>query len=109
MEKINYGFQGSVFKFKKNSKVYALKRIKIDEKKADEFKKIFKKKILLNDVVNTQLREIFFAKFIKKINKNHFLHFYKYKISKCPNYKPHFINGHHDTDEGKLEYEKRII
>jgi flavin-dependent dehydrogenase len=89
MEKINHGAQGSIFKYIKNSKVYALKRQKISNKKAIELKDKLKKKLIIDDLNNDVLREIYFAKFIKKI--------------------PEFIPGIHDTPDGKLSYDKLLL
>ena len=108
MEKINHGAQGSVFKLVKGSKVYAVKTLKISEEKAIELKDKLKKKLTIENTTNALLKEIFFAKFIKKINKNHFLYFHKYKIRKCPDYKPEFIKSIHDTKEGKIMYENEL-
>ena len=91
MEKLNAGFHATVFKFKKGEKYYALKKQKISKSQALELKEIFKNKIELEDTTSDILRDIFFNKFILKKNKNHFAILYKYKITKCSDFK-HELN-----------------
>ena len=90
--KIDQGNSGVVFKINIKNKTYALKREKIINNKLNKLFKLLShnKKKMLNILLNNKYiyqfgvicREIYFNIFINKINKNHFLILYKYKINK---------------------------
>jgi serine/threonine protein kinase len=86
MEKIGNGSNGTVFKLEKGSKIYALKRQKISEEQASKYKELFKNKLLIENIIDSNLKDIFFNKFINKINKIHFAILKKYNIVKCKNF-----------------------
>lgn len=81
---INNGVSATVYKIKIGDKYYALRREKILESEAIEYKKEFKKNNIYENCDKWYLfRLIYFNQFINKINKEHFNILYKYKISKC--------------------------
>jgi serine/threonine protein kinase len=83
IKNIGSGVNATTFKVKKNKKTYAMRREKILNIDAIEYKKKFKNKLINENTDKLLYRQIYFNEFINTINKNHFLIIYEYKISKC--------------------------
>lgn len=84
LKQLDKGRSGTVYKIKKGSKIYAMKRRKILDSEAVILIEKFKNSSLnIEDTNIKNIRDIYFNKFINKKNKIHFAILYKYKIEEC--------------------------
>jgi len=117
-EKIDQGNSGVVYKINIKNKDYALKREKIINNKLNKLFKLLShnKKNMLNILLDNSTdnlfgvicREIYFNIFINKINKNHFLILYKYKINKCNNIEHQLTDSIKNIQGDLLKYNQGL-
>lgn len=98
------GANATTFTIKIGSKYYALRKEKILDNEATLIEENIKNNNLLivNDKDKGLYRQIYFNKFINKINKNHFTIIYKYYIDKCKFIQPlsdYVKNNSHRLDK----------